>query len=192
MPSAASLAPAPRPAHGHAGTHPSGPAGRRPAERGGPPHHGRRRPSVRELAATFARLYLEVECGRRSAAQAGPLLDRRLAAQLESVWVRPGAPGRLLAVTGERVTSDVYEAVAVVRRGRRVGAIAIRLVHRQGRWTVVEASRPEDGPLPEPAYPLPDDELDGFDLLALEGTTTPPAGAAPPSPVGGNRLARLA
>jgi hypothetical protein len=159
---------------GDAGTHPSGPAGRRPARR-------RTRPStapppgssLATLAAHVAQVYLEVECGRRPGAQLRGVLAPRLAAQLEGRWVRPGPPGVLLAVTGSRCAEDAYEAVAVVRRGPRVGAIAIRFARRHGRWLVVEAGRPEDGPLPEPAFPVVDDEPDAFDLLALDEGEAP-------------------
>lgn len=156
---------------GRPGTHPSGPAGRRPpptsgrpggADAGQPPQ-----PTLRALAADVAQLYLEIECGRRPWTQARHVLEPRLAAQLEGVWVRPGTPGRLLAVTGSRTTADVYEAVAVVRRGPRVGAIAIRLVRRADRWLVAEAVRPEDGPLPEPPWPLQEDGADALDAFDL-------------------------
>jgi hypothetical protein len=153
---------------GRAGSHPHGPAGRRPSSTGAPSRPRDRR-SLRDLAEVFARLYLEIECGRRRASQAAGILDRRLAAQLAQVWVRPGPPGVLLAVTGARTAADAYEAVAVVRRGPRVGALALRMARRHGRWLVVHASRPEDGPLPEPDHPVPDDDRDAdpFDDLDL-------------------------
>lgn len=169
-PAVAQLSPLTRSATGRGGTHPEGPAGRRPTPRrdAGGRTPGRR--SVGDLAEAFARVYLEVECGRRPSTQALPLLDRRLAAQLEQVWVRPGPPGRVLALTGTRTCADAYEAVAVVRRGARVGALAIRLERRRGRWRVTVATRPEDGPLPEPAYPIPDEEAEALtDLLDEEG-----------------------
>lgn len=181
--------PVPRPtarSDSPSGAHPAGGPGRRPAGPAGPRPDGgpgRRRTRSGQLDAlveSFAQLYLEVESGRRPPAQAKPFLLPKLAAQLEQVWVRPGVPGHVVRVTGVRAAVDAYEAVAVVRRSARAGAIAIRLVRRGGRWVVAEASRPEDGPLPEPAYGFPDDDDDdAFDILPA------PAGAAPAlEPVG--------
>lgn len=170
--------PRPRPhaAGAGAGSHPVGPAGRHPAQRRPAERPGR---SLCDLARDVAQLYLEVECGRRSARQAAPLLEARLRTQLEGVWVRPGQPGRVLRVAGARSAADVYDAVAVVERGTHVGALAIRLVRRGGRWRVAEAYRPEDGPLPEPDLPPDDEDLPeplGADLALLP---VPDRAAAP-------------
>jgi hypothetical protein len=116
--------------------------------------------------AGFAQLYLEVEAGWRPATQLARILDPRLAARLEAVWVRrQPTPGRVVAVTGERVADDRYEAVAVVQRGGRFGALGVQLRQRRGCWRVEMAARPEDGPLPEPRFPFPADEPDAFDLV---------------------------
>jgi hypothetical protein len=172
---------APRPA---AGTHPSGPAGRRPT----PPSPAAARPGappasrLTELVAGFAQLYLEVECGRRPPRMARRLLDPRLAAQLEGRWVRRGGPpGHLVRVTVVRTSADVVDAVAVVRRGARSGAIAIRLARRHGRWLVTDAVRPEDGPPPALAFTFPPDDVDPLeDLLDAAAARPLEAPAVPP------------
>jgi hypothetical protein len=116
----------------------------------------------------FAQLYLEVEAGQRPAAQLAPLLDLRLALQLEGVWVRLGSCARLRSVTVRRTSADAYEAVALLDRGQHVGALALRLERRDGRLVVVAADRPEDGRLPEPEHAIPDDHLDAFALVEAD------------------------
>lgn len=121
--------------------------------------------ALRRLAGWVAVLFLEVESGRRPAGQVAKLLDARLVARLLPVWCRPGAPGRVLSVAGMLTTADTYDAVAVVRRGERVGALGLRLVRDSGTWVVAELARAEDGPLPDPDFPPPGQErLDAFDL----------------------------
>jgi hypothetical protein len=130
-----------------------------------PPARRRGSTGVRELAEAFARVYVEVESGRRTAAQARRILDPRLALRLEGVWCRPGPPSHVVRVLGTQVTADVYEAVAVVRRGERAGAVALRLERTRGRWLVVDASRPEDGVLPHPPHGYAEDVEDADDVL---------------------------
>lgn len=158
--------------NGPAGPGPSGPAGRRPQpRRAAAPGKCR----LSDLARNVAQLYLEVEAGRRPAAQVARLLDQRLSYQLEGVWVRgPASPGRVVRVNGRLTHAECYEAVALVRRGERFGALALQLRRRDGRWAVTEASRPEDGPLPPPPYEFDEDEPDGLDAPgALTGAETP-------------------
>lgn len=178
-PPSSSTAPSVR---GPAGTGPRGPAGPRPA--GGPRPTGRSRPSPRRpragrhlrgagvvapdphvLAVAFGTWFLEVESGRRSRDQLEHLLDPLLYATLAPAWVRPGPPGCVLAATGTRTAPDRYDAVLVVRRGIRVGALAVGLHRRDDRWRVARAARPEDGVLPPPPYLVADDEPDVFDLV---------------------------
>jgi Family of unknown function (DUF6459) len=118
-----------------------------------------------QLAFGFAELFFEVEAGRRPRRHLEPLLTPRLYARLAPFWVRPGAPGRVLRVHAHLVSDDTLEAVVVVRRGERVAALALRLTRVGGAWRVDEASRPEDGVLPEPTVPLPVDEPDSFALV---------------------------
>jgi hypothetical protein len=176
----------PRHPAGRAERHPTGgpdrhPAGRAERHPAGTP--GRRSPAsptrMEELVRAFAQLYLEVEGGRRPPSVARPLLDPRLALQLEGRWVRRWTtPGRVVRVTGRQVAGDAFEGVAVVERGDRTGALAVRLERRRGRWLVVTAERPEDGPLPDPPFTIPDDDADPLeDLLAAATEPTEPAAA---------------
>lgn len=163
------------PARGPAGTAPRGPAGPRPAGRSATAHRprGTRGPHRRgttgtdpaALAVAFGTLFLEVESGRRSRQQLEPLLDPLLYATLAPFWVRPGRPGRVVGGTGVRTGDDRYDAVLVVRRGERVGAVAVALRRWSGRWRVERAARPEDGVLPPPPFAVADDEPDVFDLV---------------------------
>lgn len=146
-----------RPPNGGAGRGPAGPAGIGPAGRAG------RRPdtnarttggrqsgatetddALRELVGGFAQAFLEVETGRRPRRQLRPVVSVELAARLAPLWSEPPGPGRVVRVYGSRATRDRYEAVVVVARGERYGALAVSLARRRGRWLVVEAARPED------------------------------------------------
>lgn len=165
---------------GPAGTRPSGGAGRRPAPAGARPAGvrpagvappgarplGVGRDDLQRLTWALATLYLEVESGLRPRAQVERLLAPLLAERLAQVWVRPGPPGVVVAVHGTWTAADRYDAVALVRRGPRVAALAFGLARLGGRWTVVSAGRPEDGELPAPAVPLPPCEPDSFDAVA--------------------------
>lgn len=134
---------------GPAGTTPAGPAGRRPATT--TRDAGARRPgaartddALRELVVGFARAFLEVESGRRPRRQLRPVMSVELASRLAPRWVREGLPpGRVVRVSGTRTAPGRYEAVAIVARGDRYGALAVSLARRRGAWLVVEALRPE-------------------------------------------------
>lgn len=136
---------------GRAATGPSGPAGRAPA-RNRPTSDERERACtrLRRLAAGFTQAFLEVEAGRRTRSQLDPVLCPLLAARLAHVWVRSGPPGTVVRTRGALVAPDRYEAVAIVRRGDRFGAVAIALVRRGSTWLVADAVRPEDGVLAQP------------------------------------------
>lgn len=173
-------------ADGPAGPGPCGPAGRRPAPRttGPPPRR------LEDLARGVAQLCLEVEAARRPVALLAPLLDRRLICQLERGWVRGAAtPGRVVSVSGRLVAADCYEAVAVVCRGERFGALALQLRRRHERWVITEAVRPEDGPHAPLPYSVDDepDEPDELDLLLeaemARNTVGWPVGAPEPLPL---------
>lgn len=137
--------PRPEPAeHG-----PAGPAGRRPRGQrpSGRPPTAADETTLRRLAWDFAQVFLEVEAGCRSRRQVEPLMASDLVTRLSSVWVRPGPPGRVVAVRGSLSAPDRFEAVAVVRRTRRYGALGLRLARTGGGWVVTDASRPEDASL---------------------------------------------
>ena len=104
-------------------------------------------PDPLRLAAAVARAYLEVEAGRRSPAQLTPLLEPKLRTRLFAEPLRPGpgpAGDAILAVRGEQPTPDALDAAVVVRRGERVGVLAIRVERFRDGWRVVELARPED------------------------------------------------
>lgn len=136
-----------------AGRGPEGPAGRGPRPQRPPartPAEDQAR--LARMAAGFSQAFLEVESGRRTRAQLDRVLCPQLAFKLAERWVRPGSPGKVVTTRGMLVTPHRYEAVAVVRRGERFGALVIVLVRIGGAWRVADAARPEDGAA---AGPLP-------------------------------------
>ncbi len=151
-----------RPPTAQAGTGPAGSAGRRPRP---PSTTANGRCDLPGMARAFAQLFCEVEAGRRPRRQLRHLLSPLLYARLSMVWVRAGAGAQLLGVHGTLINSCSYEVVALVRRGRRVGALAFKLGRTAVGWRVTEIARPEDGPLPDPPFPLPRDEPDIFDVV---------------------------
>ncbi len=177
-----------RPAAGPAGLRPSGPAGTRPGGRS-----DAARPSLRQrleaMAAGYTALFLEVEAGRRPRGQLARLMTPMLYARLSDVWVRPGTPGTLVRVHVAEVTGDRCDAVAIVRRAHRCGAISLRLVRTRRGWLVEDLAMPERGPLPLPPYPVPlDDSDDGDDLLVVPSPARAGAPSTPApdwSPAGG-------
>jgi hypothetical protein len=145
-------------------TAPIGPAGRRPPGHPGERQRPRRKPADPDcLSRWFAALFLEVEAGQRPRAHLEPLMDSRLVVRLASVWVRTGPPGQILSVHGIP-SPGIYDAVFVVRRGPRVGALCLRLVQTVSGWRVEEAARPEDGRLPQPTL---SDQVDKSDRVVL-------------------------
>lgn len=145
----------PRRAGDPAGRGPEGPAARGPRPLRPParvPDEGQAR--LRRMAAGFSQAFLEVESGRRTRTQLDRVLCPQLAFKLADRWVRHGPPGKVVTTHGMLVAPHRYEAVAVVRRGDRFGALVIVLVRIGGAWRVADAARPEDraqGPPPPPA-----------------------------------------
>lgn len=164
----ASPVPVPRPQPvptGPAGARPSGPAGIRPTGGAGPhprlgsaPSSAQTTAHRRRLAAAFVQLFLEVEAGCRPSRHLAALLSPMLYARLSRVWHRGGAPGRVVSVSVLGGAADSFDAIAVVRRGARSGAVSLRLVQGNGRWRICELARPEDGALPGPDHRVPLDE----------------------------------
>ncbi|MPZ73206.1 MAG: hypothetical protein GEU74_08240 [Nitriliruptorales bacterium] len=155
----AATAPAPARMGSRPGTGPAGPAGRRPPT-APPAAHGER---VLHMAAAFVALFLEVESGRRPRAHLRAFMTPMLYARLSAVWVLGGSPGTVLTVRVAARGPRTCDLVAIVRRDRRVGAISIGLVRIGQRWLVDAVARPEDGVLPPPPYPVPQDEPDSED-----------------------------
>lgn len=105
-----------------------------------------RRERTREvdlLARAVALLWLEVESGRRRPATVAHLLDHGLWQRLRHRWVRGGPPGQLVRLLVHRKSATSCDAVAVVARGERTGAITFRLCRRDDGWCVVDAGLPE-------------------------------------------------
>lgn len=116
---------------------PAGPAGVRPSGA----------PDPERLVALVARVFLEVEAGRRPLWQLEPLLAPSLYVRLRRSAHRPHrSRGRVeVRNTGvSRTGPDTCDAAVVVRRGARAGSLALRLERRDGTWRVVELARPED------------------------------------------------
>lgn len=143
------------------GPGPAGPAGRRPQRThrpAGGPRHPAADPRL-DLARAFAQLWLEVEAGRRPPAHLHRLMDPRLVERLPHDALRgPCTGGRIRRVTGASPGPQRFDAVVVVERAGRAGALAVRLVRDALGWKVTEAACPEAPPLPDepsdPATPL--------------------------------------
>ncbi len=110
------------------------------------------------LAHAVARVFLEVEVGRRPLRQLDAVLAPALRARLAVAARRPG-PGptldAVMAVRSSRPHPSACDAVVVVRRGQRVGALVVRLEWRRSAWRVIELARPEDRPLTRPKAVTP-------------------------------------
>lgn len=108
-------------------------------------------PDPRRLATVVAKLFLEVEQGRRPLPQLEPLMCPELYGRLRRT-VTPQHPTRgprhgTVAVLSAHVypaEDDAYDAAIVVRRGGRAGSLALRIQRQSGAWRVVELGRPED------------------------------------------------
>lgn len=185
--------PRPRPLPtGPGGSGPVGPAGQRPAGPAGTHPRGRAATSRggditahrKRLATAFVELFLEVEAGCRPPRHLAPLLAPMLFARLSRVWYRGGRPGRVVSVSIIGAQNDAFDAIAVVRRGPRAGAVSLRVALEGGRWRVAELARPEDGVLPGPAYrvALDADEADDDAEIPVVLLRQP----APVEPAGGD------
>ncbi|HEX2028375.1 MAG TPA: Rv3235 family protein [Nitriliruptorales bacterium] len=133
---------------------------RRPAASRPEPVDG---PRAERLVRAVAFAFLEIEAGRRPLDQIAPLLAPALRARLAASVRRAGPGPALDAVLSVRTTNpspDVCDAAVVVRRGERVGVLAVRVERHRHLWRVVEIARPEDGhpaaaTCPRPPAPAP-------------------------------------
>lgn len=108
-------------------------------------------PDPRRLATAVAKLFLEVEQGRRPLPQLEPLMCPALYARLRRT-IEPRHPARgprhrTVAVLSAHVypaEDGAYDAAIVVRRDGRAGSLALRIQRHDGVWRVVELGRPED------------------------------------------------
>ncbi len=118
-----------------------------PSRRRRPKRPAAGHPDPVRLARAVAFAFLEIEAGRRPVAQLAPVLSPALQVRLTKIARRPGpgpAADAIVAVRATCPTPDVCDAAVVVRRGRRVGVLAIRLERYRHAWRVVELARPED------------------------------------------------
>ncbi len=94
------------------------------------------------MVAAIALALCEVEAGLRSIEQLECISHPTLWPSLETRVRRIGGPPvpatSLLRVRLQEVQPCLVEAVAVVRRGSRVEAIAMRLDGANGHWEIVE------------------------------------------------------
>jgi hypothetical protein len=119
-----------------------------------------------KMARAFSMLFCEIEAGVRPRRHLQRLMGASLFARLSEVWVRPATDvAQVLTVHGTRTAPGIYDVVALLDRGKRVTALAFCIRRTSAGWRVVEVIRPEEGPLPDPPYPLPQDEPDVFDLV---------------------------
>lgn len=132
----------PRPL-GPAGGAPAGPAGRTPRRtvRDG---IGTEDARLLDLARQFAAAYLEIEAGRRDPRQLVAVGWARNPARAAATNNTTTTPGRVVSVVGARTLPGRFDAVALVRRGHRLGAIAIHLARQERSWVVRDARCPED------------------------------------------------
>ncbi len=102
------------------------------------------------LLHAFARLFCEIEAGRRPPRHLRQLMCPLLYARLRPVWVRGGEVRRVIRIVACRTVPTRVDATILLRSDSRVGALAVAVTRRGDRWVVVEAARPEDGPLQLP------------------------------------------
>lgn len=165
------------------------------------------RPEPRRLVELVARVFLEVEAGRRPFTQLAPLLSPALRVRLEGRVPDLGqaaapAAAPIVAVHCEQPRPQIVNAAVVVRRGGRVASLVVRIERHRGAWRVTELARPEDTMRPAPPRPpwlsAPDDaagtlagctgaddvdEGDGTELAGEEAVSADreePAGAHAP------------
>lgn len=125
---------------GPAGRAPAGPAGRRPRRA---TRDTLENALLLDLARQYAAAYLEIEAGRRGVRQLLAVGWARLPARPTSPKAAR-SPGRVVSVAGTRTLPGRFDAVAVVRRGPRYGALVLRLTCQDGSWVVDDARCPED------------------------------------------------
>jgi hypothetical protein len=105
-------------------------------------------------------LFLEVEAGRRPRRQLAPLLAPLLYTRLAGIWHRGGAPGAVESVRIVGLEGPRCDAVVMVRRGPRRGAIAVQLVRGRNGWRIEDLARPEDRALPPAPFPVADGDTE--------------------------------
>jgi Family of unknown function (DUF6459) len=99
-------------------------------------------PHPAAAARVIALAVFEVEAGLRSASQLERVCHHSLWQAVANRVQRAGGPpvgaASVLRVRVQELQPGLVDAVAVVRRGQRVGFIALRLEAVPGRWEVIE------------------------------------------------------
>ena len=151
-----------------AGSRPAGPAGTRPAgTKAQRPSALRPGDRALSMGRGFVTLFLEVEAGRRPRRQLARVMTPMLYARLTDAWLLPGPLGEIASIHLAGMQRDTCDLVAIVRRGPRCAAVALRLTrHPRKGWLVDDIARPECGPLPPPPYPVPAEDDDDDDEAA--------------------------
>lgn len=103
---------------------------------------GARRVAVRAAAARIVTLLNEVEAGLRPARQICPLFAVHLRGALRRVRPQPGPVAGLHRLVITTSVEGTYEVVAVCRRGRRFGAVGLRLSQSADGWIVADVAHP--------------------------------------------------
>jgi hypothetical protein len=102
-------------------------------------------------AEGLALWYVEFRAGRRPAEQlrtlvSGALLRRmrgRAAERQQTLDIDP-----IVRTLVQRSSADQVEAVVLVRRGPRVGAVAVSFARTERGWIITDLTAPEDGEAP--------------------------------------------
>ncbi|MFT5223654.1 MAG: hypothetical protein ACI867_001977 [Glaciecola sp.] len=102
-------------------------------------------------AEALARWYVEFRAGRRPAEQlrtmvSGALLRRmrgRAAERQHTLEIDP-----IVRTVVQRPSADQVEAVVLVRRGPRVGAVTVSFARTERGWIITDLTAPEDGEAP--------------------------------------------
>jgi hypothetical protein len=107
-------------------------------------------PPPATIVGGIAMAMLEIEAGCRSVAQLERICTPELWSMLEQTVLRRGGPfpagNALIRVHCQENSPGLADAVAVVRRGQRVQAMAMRLDASGGRWVVTTLEVLRQGP----------------------------------------------
>jgi Family of unknown function (DUF6459) len=113
-------------------------------------------PPPATVAGGIAMALLEIEAGCRSVAQLERVCTPELWSMLEQTVLRRGGPfpagNALIRVHCQENSPGRADAVAVVRRGARVQAMAMRLDASGGRWVLTTLEVLRYGPSAAPRH----------------------------------------
>ncbi len=101
-----------------------------------------RRAAVRAAAAHIVTLLNEVEAGVRPARQVSGLFAAHLRGAIRRARPQPGPVAALHRLVISSTVEGTFEIVAICRRGRRFGAVGLRLARNGGGWVVTDVAHP--------------------------------------------------